>query len=514
MPALGGLVVGLGVYFLMPERRNQGVAEVIEACATRGGCMSLRTGVTAALLAATSIGAGASVGREGPAVHMGASLSAWIAERLRFTRNRSLTLLGCGAAAAVAASFNAPIAGVFFAMEVIVGQYALHVFAPVVLASVSATVVTRVLLGDSPAFVVPDYAIASLLEVPAFVLLGGLCGAVAIGFMHGVRVAHDVFARVPLLPWMRPCVGGFCIGLIALYFPHVLGVGYGATDLALNEAFPLQMLIALAIAKAIATTIALGSGFAGGVFSPSLVIGALLGGAFGIVAASIAPEYGTTHGAYTIMGMAGMAAAVLGAPISTILIMFELTTDYQLTIAVLIVATVASVVVQRLGPARSFFLWQLKRRGVDVSVSREQILLDSTTVESVMRDNYVSVAATTPVGELRSYFAVERPGAIVVVDDSGRLYGTITAADALNLALSASIANRTVGELIDTSAPILLTNYSLDTALALLARSESDVLVVVTGDEQRQPLGVVYRQDLVLAHNRVLRDAQEAPPAS
>lgn len=175
-PAIGGLLVGLFVHWFLPGRRNHGVADIMEACALRGGRMDAKAGVGAAIAAAASIGMGASVGREGPAVHLGASLSAWVAERLQLNRNLSLTLMGCGVAAAVATSFNAPIAGVFFALEVVVGQYALSVFAPIVIASVTATVVARIHLGNAPAFLfVPDYHIVSFLEVPAFVLLGIVC---------------------------------------------------------------------------------------------------------------------------------------------------------------------------------------------------------------------------------------------------------------------------------------------------------------------------------------------------
>ncbi len=224
-PTLGGLAIGLFLEFVMPGKRPQGVAEVIEAGALKDGRMSLKEGLGAALVSAVSLGVGASAGREGPIVHLGGSLASWVAERFQLNPSLSLTILGCGVAAAVAASFNAPIAGVFFALEVVIGHYALHAFAPVVIASVAATIISRIHIGDFPAFMIPDYAARSALEFPAFLLLGVVSAAVAMIFMKSVMFAEDTAARVPVPDWSRPMAGGLLVGLIALVFPHVLGVG-------------------------------------------------------------------------------------------------------------------------------------------------------------------------------------------------------------------------------------------------------------------------------------------------
>lgn len=203
----------------------------------------------------------------------------------------------------MAASFNAPIAGVFFALEVVVGRYALKVFAPIVIASVAGTVVTRIDLGNIPAFMsVPDYFVVSFLEVPAFVLLGIACTAMATIFMYSIFVTEDVIGKMPMPAWLRPALGGFIIGAIGLAYPHVLGVGYEATDQALKEALPSGFMIALIVAKTAATAIALGCGFAGGVFNPSLFLGAMTGGAFGIIAATVFPELSSSHGALPLWG--------------------------------------------------------------------------------------------------------------------------------------------------------------------------------------------------------------------
>ena len=264
-----------------------------------------RTGFTLdALASALSIGVGASVGREGPVVHLGASLGSWVAKRLHLGRVLARTLLGCGVAAAVAASFNAPIAGSFFALEVVVGHYALSAFAPIVIASVTGTLISRARYGDYPAFILPDdWIIASFWEFPGFALLGLVSAAAAIVFMWSIMFTEDTVERLPLPKWSRPAFAGLLVGLIALAFPEVLGVGYEATDKALSDLYPLWFLVALIVAKTAATAISLGGGFAGGVFSPSLYVGAMVGGAYGIIATQAFPELSSGHGAYTIIGM-------------------------------------------------------------------------------------------------------------------------------------------------------------------------------------------------------------------
>ena len=392
VPTLGGLAIGLFVRYVLPGRKPLGVAQVIEATAYHGGRMPFLAGLGAAFTSAASIGVGGSVGREGPVVHLGATLAAYTVERLHLSRSLLLTLLACGVASAVAASFNAPIAGVFFALEVILGHYALRAFAPIVIASVTGTIISRIHFGDFPAFVVPDYMIVSFLEFPAFAILGALSALVALLFIHGIFLVDGTWKRIPLPAWARPALAGLALGAIALIFPQVLGVGYGATNAALNESLGLTLLIALLVAKTAATVLCLGSGFGGGVFSPSLFLGAMLGGAFGILAASVFPEYGSTHGAYTIVGMSAVAAAVLGAPISTILIVFELTGSYEITMAVMVATVIASLITREAG-VKSFFLRQLEREGLKLDVGRLEGLLRDIPIRQVMQTDYPFVGA-------------------------------------------------------------------------------------------------------------------------
>ncbi|MGI9381961.1 MAG: chloride channel protein [Methyloligellaceae bacterium] len=383
-PAAGGLVVGLLIQYVVPGRRAYGVADVIEARALLGCRIPARTGVASALVSAISLGAGASAGREGPVVHLGATLASVLEEFFKLPHSARRTLLACGVAAAVSASFNAPIAGVLFAHEVILAHYALRAFVPIVIASVAATVIARVHLGDFPAFIIPEFQITSYWEFPAFALLGLTCATVAILFEFGIVAADRVARSIEVPLWTRPVIGGLMVGAIAIFFPQVLGVGYDATDAALNQQFSLGLLFALLVAKTAATAITLASRFGGGVFSPSLYLGAMTGGAFGFIAAAAFPEIASSDGLYAIVGMGAVAAAVLGAPISTTVIVFELTGGYEMTIALLLAVSISNGLTQAVH-GQSFFHWQLSTRGLFLQEGAHKHIVRSLRVCDFMK---------------------------------------------------------------------------------------------------------------------------------
>lgn len=362
-PVLAGLLVGIIIHHFMPGGRAQGVAHVIESAHLKSGRMSLREGLVSAGVSAISLGGGASAGREGPAVHLGATLAAKLAQYLKLPPDMNRLLLASGVAAAVSASFNAPLAGVLFAHEVILGHYALRAFVPTTIASVVGAIIVRFHIGNYPAFSLPDYVIMSYWEFPAFALLGVLCAAVAISFMTSAFVADRIITRIRLPLWSKPVIGGVFVGAIGLAFPEVLGVGYEATDRALRQEYGFWLLVALVIAKIAATAITLGARFGGGVFSPSLYLGAMAGGAFGIVAAQISPGLASEHGVYAIVGMGAVAAAVLGAPLSTTIMVFELIGTYEIAIALLLANSISTALTQAV-IGKSFFHWQLEQRNL------------------------------------------------------------------------------------------------------------------------------------------------------
>ena len=507
-PVAGGLVVGVLVRYLMPEGRTQGVADVIEASALKGGWMSSRVGLTAAVVSAVSIGAGASVGREGPAVHLGASLSGWIGRRLHLTRSLTRTLLGCGVASAVAASFNAPIAGALFASEVVIGHYALKAFAPIVIASVAGTAISQAWFGDFPAFSLGETYLASFWEFPAFAGLGIATGITAIGFMKAIELARRFAKDTPVPVWLKPAGAGLMVGLIGLLFPQVMGIGYGVTEQALLVTLPLALLVVLALAKILATALSIGGGFGGGVFSPSLVIGALIGGAYGIIATSIFPDYSSGPAAYTVVGMGAMAAAVLGAPISTTLIVFEMTGDYALTLAVMVAVVIASEITQQFY-GRSFFAVQLQQRGIDLKGGFETEIMHSIKVGGMLNRDSELVTLDVGLPDLRKMLQSSKTGELFVIRDSGELYGTITLADLSELAFDAAIDDLIrAGDCAQTQPFVLSQDDDLEAALSLLAETGEDRIAIVENTESMVFKGCVTQAEIMAAYNKALLESQ------
>ncbi|MQA66006.1 MAG: CBS domain-containing protein [Alphaproteobacteria bacterium] len=509
-PVAGGLLIGLFIRYVLPNGRPQGVPHVMEAVALRAGRIHFRTGIAAAVASAASIGCGASVGREGPVVHLGAALSSSLARRLHLSRGLTLTLLGCGVASAIAASFNAPIAGVFFALEVVVGHYALSSFAPIVIASVTGTIITRLYYGNAPAFEIPPRMIASFLEFPAFALLGIVSAFIAVAFIKGTALVEDNIGRVPVPDWTRPGIAGLAVGVAAIWYPQVLGVGYEVTDAALAEKLTLGMLVALFVLKFALSALCLGAGFSGGVFSPALVMGALAGGAFGLVAGGAFPHLSSGPGAYAIVGMGAVAGAILGAPISTILIIFELTSNFTLTIAVMIGVVIASVITQQVA-GKSFFVVQLERRGISLAGGRETSLLRSRKVADILRSDFERIAADLPMPEVRARLQADPHGELFVVDadGSGRLAGTITLQDlgdaAFDTARDGELSAARVARL---SPPALTLDADLEDARRMIETAGEDQVAVVADTESLRLVGCVHARDVMQAYQSALLQAR------
>jgi chloride channel protein, CIC family len=496
VPILGGIAIGIVTNRFLPGGRPQGVSHVIEEAGRRGGRLSLGTGLWAAGLSAASLGVGASVGREGPVVHLGATLASWLGQSLRVPSGLLRTLLGCGVAAGVAASFNAPIAGVFFALEVVVGHYALTAFAPIVLASVTGTAVSRAWFGDYPAFVLAPQPAAGFMEYPLFVLLGAVSAVVAAALIRGVFLAEDCFGRwgprLRLPAWTWPGIGGLGTGLLALAYPHVLGVGYEGTDLALQGALPLAMLLGLLAAKLLATVLSVGSGFSGGIFSPALFLGAVAGGAFGILAGLAAPEFASGPGLYATVGMGAVAGAVLGAPISTILIVFEMTADYAVTLAVMVGTVTAAALSTALAGHASLFAGQLARRGVSVPGERTAGPLPLLRVGDVVWTDPPTMPDHLSAAEAAAVLRAAPYAEAVVLGEEGRVLGMISAVDLLDAGLTA-------GALARKDIPCLTPADELRTALDAFALAGMARLPVVDGGRL---VGVVRERDVLAAWHR------------
>ncbi|WP_245243095.1 chloride channel protein [Pararhodobacter sp. SW119] len=388
IPATGGLVVGLILHRFTPDGRARAVADVIEGAALTRGRIEMRAGLASAAASLITLGSGGSAGREGPVVHLAGLISTAIARRIDASGVTGRDLLGCAVAAAVSASFNAPIAGAIFAMEVVLRHHALHAFAPIAIASVAGTVVNRLNYGNVAEFSLPEsQGLAFYWEIPAFLILGVVCGAVAVVMIRAIFWTEDGASRLQAatgLPrWLRPAIAGALVGALATQFPEVIGIGYQVTSLALTGQMLLHEAIVIAALKVAAVAITLGGRMGGGIFSPALVVGALTGLAFGLIATGFLPQVSGVANVYALAGMGAVAAAILGAPVSTTLIVFEMTGDWQTAIAVLAAVSTATAVASRF-IRRSFFLTQLARRGVRIAQGPQEYLQQVTTIRGAM----------------------------------------------------------------------------------------------------------------------------------
>jgi CIC family chloride channel protein len=389
IPTLGGLTVGLILHHFTNDGRARSVGDVILGAALHDGRVETKAGVASAIASMITLSTGGSSGREGPVVHMAGVISTWVCQRINADGITGRDLLGCAVAAGVSASFNAPIAGALFALEVVLRHFAVHAFAPIVIASAAGTVINRIEFGGVTEFTLPSYGdLQFYVELPAFLILGLTCGLVAVALMRSIFWAEDfgnyLQDRTGWPRWLRPAVAGMLLGIIALWWPHIIGVGYETMSLALTGDLGLREVIVFAILKVAAVSITLGGRMGGGVFSPSLMIGALTGLGFGLIATGVFPDISGASTLYALAGMGAVAAAVLGAPISTTLIVFELTGDWQTGLAVMVAVSMSTALSTRLVD-RSFFLTQMERRGIHLAAGPQAYLLGMFIVARIMR---------------------------------------------------------------------------------------------------------------------------------
>ena len=399
VPAAGGLVVGPLVYFFAREAKGHGVPEVMEAVALRKGVIRKRIVFVKTLASAVSIGVGGSVGREGPIVQIGSAIGSSIGQFLKISADRIRILVGCGAAAGIAATFNAPIAGSMFALEIVLGDFGVATFSPIVISSVAATAVSRHFLGNTPAILVPPYQLVSAWELPIYAAMGLFCALVAVAFTRTLYRTEDLFDQFNFPEYLKALPGGLAIGVLALFFPHIMGVGYPAIDQALAGQISWFFMFLLILCKIFATSVTIGSGFSGGIFAPSLFIGAMAGGFFGTVVHGLFPEVTASHGAYSIVGMGAVVAGTTHGPLSAILILFEMTGNYRIILPLMIACILSSVAARQLFED-SIYTLKLARRGVNLRAGKEINVLSSIPVREAMNPDVETIPENLSLGKL------------------------------------------------------------------------------------------------------------------
>ena len=504
LPALGGLLAGLIVHWWVGQERHHGVAGIMEAVALAGGRLRFWRVPAKAVAAAVSIGAGASVGPEDPSVQIGANLGSALGQGLRLSDERVRALVAGGAAAGVAAAFNAPIAGVFFALEIVLGELSGGAFSVVVLAAVISAVVTQALSGPQPAFHVPAYTFGSVWELPLYLGLGLLAGPLAALYVRALYLAQDTFHRIHCLPnWAKPVLAGLIVGVVGLALPQVLGVGYETIEGLLGgTTLPLAVLLALLLAKLILTPVSIGGGFPGGVFAPSLFLGAALGAAFGAVVVRLFPGLGIAPGAFAMVGMAAVLAGAVHAPLTAMLLLFEMTQDYHIILPLMFAVIISLLVSQRL-QHDSVYTLGLARKGIRLERGRDVEVLQGLNVSEAMQTGGPTLAETDSLAGALAAFSAARVHGLPVTNAAGELVGVLTLQDIDGLPPEEQAA-RTVGELCTRAVLTAYPDETLGAAMRRLSTRDVGRLPVVDRADPRRLLGVLSRHDLIRAYDTAL----------
>jgi CIC family chloride channel protein len=504
VPAVGGLVVGLLMYFFVGEERHHGVAGVMEAVALAGGRLRYQRAPVKVVAAALSIGSGASVGPEDPSVQIGANLGSMLGQVLHLSDDGVRSLVAAGAAAGIAAAFNAPIAGVFFALELILGELSGSSLSIVVLASVISAVVTQALSGPQPAFKVPGYEFKSAAELPLYLGLGLLAGPVAALYTRSLYAAQDVFHAWAAPRWLKPAAAGLIVGLVGLFLPQIMGVGYDTIGLILNaQPFALNMLVALVVGKLLMTAVSIGGGFPGGVFAPSIFLGAALGGAYGLLAGLLLPGMGLAPQAFAMVGMAAVLAGTVHAPLTAIILLFEMTNDYRIILPLMFAVLVSLAISQTL-ERYSVYGLGLARKGVRLERGRDVRVLEGITVGEVMQPDTTSLRETDSLKTAADTLLQSHHHGLPVVDQAGNLVGIITLQDLDRAHSQDGAAEKSVGEAATRDLEVAHPDETMDLALRRMSVRDLGRMPVVERDNPRHLLGMLRRSDIVRAYDLAL----------
>lgn len=504
IPALGGALVGPIVYNYARETKGHGVPEVMSAVALRGGIIRPRVAAAKAIASAICLGSGGSAGREGPIVQIGSAIGSAIGQVFKMSADRVRILVGCGAAAGISAIFNAPIAGVMFSLEIILGDFAVKTFSPVVISAVVASIVTHTFVGNYPAFEVPAYHLVSAWEVPLYVLLGLFCGLVAYVFTRTLYKTEDFFDKLKINGWTKPIVGGLFLGGIGFFFPQVFSGGYDAIQVALEGKMVLWLLAVLILAKIVATNLTLGSGNSGGIFAPSLFMGAVAGGAFGEIVHTLFPQVTATSGAYALVGMAAVVAGTTHAPMTAFLIIFEMTHDYRIILPLMLACVFGTLVARRLS-ANSIYTWKLARRGIRLFRGRDINVLARHTVAEVMRTDFETIPMYLTLHEILRRMEQGSQYDFPVVDGDGNLFGTLSFQDIRRLLTSQEADTLIIAsDIAYTDPPIVHPGDTLDVALDKFALRDVGFIPVMEPGLGGRLVGILRRYDLTQYYNRKL----------
>ncbi|MFQ6092900.1 MAG: chloride channel protein [bacterium] len=505
-PTLGGLIVGPMCYFLAKEAKGHGVPDVMEAVALKGGAIRPRVVAVKSVATAVTIASGGSTGREGPIVQIGAALGSTVGQILKLPVDKLRVLVGCGAAAGIAATFNAPVAGAFFALEIILGHFAISAFSPIVLSSVLATVVSRAFYGSNPTFLVPEYSLVSIWEIPFYGVLGLLAGLTAVTFTVTLYKTEDLFDSIKIPDYLKASLGGLLIGCMLFFAPHIYGIGYDTINLTVTGQEVWYVLLILVFAKILATNITLGSGASGGVFAPSLFMGAVMAGALGFFLHQLFPTITAPSSAYALVGMGAVVAGTTHAPITAIIILFELTGDYKIILPVMIACTLSTIVAQKL-KRDSIYTLKLSRRGISLHQGREETVMQTFTVGNVMRKEVPTIRESTPFDEIVRLFLDNYEPFYYVTDDEATLTGMVSIHDVKNVLHDQELRKLVIARDLATRKMTTVTpENSLAECMRRFGGLEHEELPVIESEGSPKLVGLISRKDIIdLYDSEILR---------
>jgi len=509
IPALGGALVGPITYIFAREAKGHGVPEVMQSLIVKGGIIRARVAVVKALTSSITIGTGGSVGREGPIIQVGASVGSAVGQFFRMSNRRLKTLVGCGAAAGIAAAFNTPVAGALFAAEIILRNFSFYQLSPIVIASVTATVVSHTIMGNYPEFEVPQFAMASYYELFLYFGLALLCAVVAYLFIKILYFSEDFFDEKIKIPiYLKPVLGGLIIGAIGLVFPRILGAGYESIDQALHGDIFWKLALVLLALKLVATPLTLGSGGSGVVFFPSLFLGAMAGAFFGGIVNIIFPGMVSPASAYALVAMGGVVAATTHAPITAIIIVFELTHDYKIILPIMITCMVSVLIVTKF-QRESIYTLRLVRRGIKLKEGTDHNVLRSVLVRSVYKSRFISLCVYDKFQDIIDIF-IEANQPIIPVLSDGRLKGIISINDikshfnkVQNLA-GVMVAD----DIADRDYKTVTLDDNCDTVVEIMRKEKVEGVAVVSADDSSKLLGMIWREDILDVYNTEVRSLE------
>ena len=513
-PVIGGLLVGWINTRWLPQGEARVIPGVIEALAEKGGKISAKKTAGEFVSNVISVGSGASMGREAPTVALGASLASLLGQWFGLTEKQMRTLLGCGVAAGIAGAFNAPIAGVLFALEVILADYAIATFTPIVMSSVIATVITRSELGNFPMFTIPEFRLVSSWEILAYVGLGVFCGLLAAVTVKSLPKSRALFEKHVRTAFFRPAVAGLLLGMCALLVPEIMSIGYGTVDSMLLESIegnilgtglPLALfLVILLLMKILTSVICSGGGFGGGMIGPSLFIGATAGALYGGIVHDFFPAWSESYGAYALVACGAMLAATVQAPMSSILMIFELSNDYHIMVPLMTACVVAALVKRSFG-SESVITEGLQEKGVDTGWSLERSWMRAVPISRLPWRSIPSVYTSSKLEELKRVYISSGKGCVIVTDHEGDMVGMVTFADLKSWLLDSSLDQVVVAEEVaNKDVQTLSESDSLLDAIDILDSEAFEQMPVTAKDNPKKVLGIVSRNAVFSTYHKLI----------